>query len=195
MKKIKKAISLNTSIVLGSRKDCLRVIEEIRSSTDLIMLQTGIINICGNPITTLRYDQVVDLCNLYDPHMLWRAIIYRTLFMNFVNDLSGCVEYLISNSEPYAKRIEELNARLEGRNLLIIFNNFNNKWNIEADWVYNIKGEILRGLLKNLLYLECFSNIHGKVFLDPGALDDPNVTAFVDSSKLLANKVILEEEP
>ncbi|MEE8525690.1 MAG: hypothetical protein V3T72_17270 [Thermoanaerobaculia bacterium] len=51
--------------------------------------------------------------------------------------------------------------------------------------------QLLRGLLEVLLELRGFRGIRAKAFVRPDMLDDPQVTAFRDASKVLAGKVEL----
>jgi len=140
---------------------------------------------------TPRSSYLARLCKEFDPYLVWRSIIYEVIDAGMpcsYDEWRQRVKWVSQNPERVARVFETTNDRLssEDRHLLFVFD--------DADTAPGGSGSI-QGILKNLLDLQPFSNMHGKVLTRGYVFDDPNLTAFRDSSKLLASKVDLAWTP
>ncbi len=125
-----------------------------------------------------------------EPADIWRAVVFR-----WIDDTSGkrrlprkswtdTVGWIKKNWEEASRLIEEAQADFdaEGRHGLILFDALDRT---SKDW--QTMDTIVRGLLRTVLGLKSFPNIHAKVFLRDDQFER-TVTDFPDASKLLATK-------
>jgi len=134
-----------------------------------------------------KSSQMVRLCKKFDPHLVWKTIIYEIISAGTTSgfcEWNEKVKWVSKNPEQVARALEATNKRLSSdyRHLLLLFD--------DADEVPG-GSESVKGILKNLLYIQGFQNIHGKMLATTRVFEDPNTTAFNDASKILATKVNL----
>lgn len=129
----------------------------------------------------------------YVPYDIWRAVILRRL-MSLTGDTESSgstwreyIDQIKKDPEKAANFIEQTNNNLSYNNniALIVFDALDRT---SDDW--RRMDEIVRGLLRAVLWLKSFSHIHAKVFLRADQAER-TVTDFPDASKLLATRVDL----
>ncbi|MFP3043699.1 AAA family ATPase [Treponema primitia] len=128
----------------------------------------------------------------FEPPDIWQAVIVRWLskvidYKIPHKDWISSVSWVKKNAEQVVNIIQKASEHLRsnGRNALIVFDALDrtsNNWQQMDD--------IVRELLKQVLYLKTFSNISAKVFLREDQFSR-NVKNFPDASKLLANRAEL----
>jgi hypothetical protein len=132
-------------------------------------------------------DVFADLLNKgHDPYDLWRAVILRWIAQRQtqaipVNSWKDTSEWLKSHPEE-AARLMQQPRNWRG---LIVFDALDRTSN-----VWQRMDDIVRGLLRAVLWLKTFSGLHAKVFLRADQADR-NVFNFPDASKLTATQVTL----
>lgn len=125
----------------------------------------------------------------YTPYEIWRAVILR-----WSGEITGesipvdtwrtTTDWVRSNPEPLAKCMEKVSTTLleKGQKGLLVFDALDRSSN---DW--RTMDEIVRDLLRIVLWLKSYPAIHAKVFLREDQFER-TVTDFPDASKLLATK-------
>lgn len=130
-----------------------------------------------------------------EPYHVWRAVVARALASSMeVSETVPSEEWrqtvIWAKNEPerVMRLMEEADRHLEGRAeaLLLVFDALDRT---SHDW--QTMDRIVRDLLRVILQLETFGNLHGKVFLREDQFHGRNVTNFPDASKLTANRVEL----
>lgn len=127
------------------------------------------------------------LIGQFDPYDIWRAVIARWLAQITTTDLpcdtwEATVRWVSAQPEAMAKMAQDANKRLEAgqRYGLIVFDALDrtsNNWRTMDD--------IVRALLRVVLWLKSYAHLHAKVFLREDQFDR-TVTNFTDASKLRA---------
>lgn len=130
------------------------------------------------------------------PYDIWRAVVVR-----WVAKIAGqsvpqenwyaSVDWVASNPEDVAKLLQTANATLSTarRFGLIVFDALDRT---SREW--DRMDDIVRDLLRVVLWLKSYSSLHAKVFLREDQ-SDRTVTNFTDASKLLATKAELTWAP
>ncbi|MBF0422398.1 MAG: metallophosphoesterase [Magnetococcales bacterium] len=137
-----------------------------------------------------------ELAQQCSPDDVWRAIIaHHFLEADQIPPLSGWeerVRWIRDHGEEMSRALVELEQRLASRKeqRLILFDALDRT----ADQWHTMRRMASR-LLSLLLEFRSFRCLHLKVFARPDLLSDPDVTAFPDSSKLIANKECLTWPP
>lgn len=130
------------------------------------------------------------------PYEIWRAVIMRWLAGITGDPIPAdnwrqTVEWVRSHPEPLAKCMQKANAKLQedGTKELIVFDALDRSSN---NW--RTMDEIVRDLLRTVLWLKSWPQLHAKVFLREDQFVR-TVTDFPDASKLLATKSELTWQP
>jgi hypothetical protein len=134
--------------------------------------------------------QLIDLA--YSAYDIWRAVVARWL-SKVVNQTIPCQEWketviwVRDNPEKFARLTQEANTifQKDNKSGLIVFDALDRT---SHDW--NGMDNIVRDLLRVVLWLKSFSCLHAKVFLREDQFNRA-VMSFPDASKLLATKVEL----
>jgi len=131
----------------------------------------------------------------YQPHDMWKAVVFRWLSAEInisipMDDWPTSISWVRDNPESCAKILVNANNefRSKRKNGLILFDaldRLSDSWE-EMD-------TIARELLRLVLELKAYSNIHAKVFLREDQLSR-KITDFPDASKLLSTKTELDWE-
>lgn len=134
----------------------------------------------------------------YTPYEIWRAVVARWA-ANALDAREGVptdtwavtTDWIRNNSESFAKCVERLSAmfRENGRQGLLVFDALDRT---SHDW--RSMDEIVKDLLRVVLWLKGFPAIHAKVFLREDQYGR-TVTNFPDASKLLATRAELTWQP
>ena len=130
-----------------------------------------------------------------EPYHVWRAVVARALASSM--DASETVPsegwkqtVIWTKEEPerVMRLMEGADRHLERRAeaLLLVFDALDRT---NHDW--QTMDRIVRDLMRVILLLETFGNLHGKVFLREDQFHGRNVTNFPDASKITANRVEL----
>lgn len=132
----------------------------------------------------------------YTPYEVWRAVVSRWLAKVVddvipVDDWKATTEWVKTCPEPLARLLQKGNDAFQakGEKGLIVFDALDRS---SDDW--RSMDQIVRDLLRVVLWLKSYPTIHAKVFLR----DDQfarTVTDFPDASKLLATKSELTWQP
>ena len=132
----------------------------------------------------------------HPPYRIWQAAVLRWAAEITgedipVKDWPGTVDWVRSNPEALAKCVEKLNGMLQQKGIrgFLVFDALDRTSN---DW--QIMDDIVRDLLRIVLWLKPFQAIHAKVFLREDQFGR-TVTDFPDASKLLATKSELTWQP
>ncbi|HET7499868.1 MAG TPA: hypothetical protein VFK02_02665 [Kofleriaceae bacterium] len=125
-----------------------------------------------------------------EPRQIWRAV----LLARFDPDIDSMeswqqrVDWVAKHPEAVAKLIHALDAGAyaEATRHLLLFDALDRT---ADEW--NERRALLKGLLQLVLDLRSTKAIRAKVFVRPDMLQDPEVLAFVDSSKVVASSIEL----
>ncbi|GHV86459.1 hypothetical protein AGMMS50230_20670 [Spirochaetia bacterium] len=129
----------------------------------------------------------------FSPYEIWKTVVVRWLSDNRSDDIpieswGESVKWTKNNPEPWVKILEKANKNYYERNTsgLILFDALDRS---SDNW--EKMDEIVRDLLRLVMQLKTFSNIHAKIFLREDQFSR-NVTNFPDASKLLSTKTELD---
>lgn len=204
-----KALELSTNLVVGSRgvgksfwtaalssSDIRNMLRESVRELDNVIVRIGF---SGQPGINLYPDKdsfSTLLSRGYPPYDIWRAVIKR-----WADDLvetpahqehwSDTVEWVRSDPEALARLMESADQTLQsqGRKGLLVFDALDYTSN---NW--ETMDEIVRDLLRVVLWLKSYRALHAKVFLREDQFAR-TVTDFPDASKILATKADLAWQP
>lgn len=152
----------------------------------------------GNPDQYPDSDVLASLLAAgHEPYQIWRAVFARWLAgaedlgvpRNRWQDTVGWVE---SEPEAFARLLKDANRRNSESSAheLIVFDALDRASN---DW--RNTDEIVRDLLRVVLSIKPYTNLHAKVFLREDQFEGREITSFADASKLLATRVELTWAP
>lgn len=132
----------------------------------------------------------------FTPYEIWRAVVLRWLAGVVgetipMGDWIATTTWVKANPEPSARLLQKANSVFQsnGEKGLILFDALDRSSN---DW--QIMDEIVRDLLKVVLWLKSYPMVHSKVFLRDDQFSR-TVSDFPDASKLLATKAELTWQP
>jgi hypothetical protein len=201
----RKALELNSNLVIGARgvgKSTWTTAlskEDWRSEIGLKIkeLENADVRIGFSENKNINIyptmDVFVDIIKNFDPYLIWKAIFVRWLCEKInetipSNTWKESVQWVRENSESWARIIERGNIffKSNNKNGLILFDALDRtstRWE-EMD-------TIVQALLRLVLEMKSFSNIHGKVFLREDQYSR-NVTSFPDASKLMSTRTELD---
>lgn len=144
------------------------------------------------PASAPGKDTLVRLAESFDPRHIWRAVVATHLEFSApfpdTQKWQEKVQWVIKNPEDYDEmlyRADDALAR-SGKMHLILFDALDR---LADDWP-RIR-PLARALLQVALDLRSCRSIRAKLFVRPDMLEDREVLAFPDSSKLLSRKVAL----
>jgi hypothetical protein len=125
-----------------------------------------------------------------DPRQIWRAVLLAQLHpgINSIDSWQGRVDWVATNPEAVAKLIRTFddNAEAAATRHLLLFDALDRT---ADEWTE--RRALLKGLLQVVLDLRSTKAIRAKVFVRPDMIQDPEVLAFVDSSKLVGSRIEL----
>jgi hypothetical protein len=132
----------------------------------------------------------------FEPYTIWQTVVYRLLCDEIGDaiphkDWVESVAWIKNHPDTWGSLLQKANDFFKSENLngLILFDSLDltsNSW--------DNMNNIVRDLLRLVIRLKGFSNIHTKVFLREDQLTS-KVTDFPDSSKLLSTKTNLNWYP
>lgn len=131
----------------------------------------------------------------HSPYDIWRSVVVRWLCVDNEPDVPQetwpqAVDWVVQNPEQVARLVQQANQRFQTaqRFGLMVFDALDRS---SDDWLQ--MDNIVRDLLRVVLWLKSFPRLHAKVFLRE---DQANrtITNFPDASKLLATKAELTWE-
>ena len=137
-------------------------------------------------------DTLVQLAESFEPRHIWRAVIATHIDFPDPFPRNGKwpekVQWVTDNPEDYDEMLYQADDRLvrSGKTRLILFDALDR---LADDWP-RIR-PLARALLQVALDLRSCRSIRAKLFVRPDMLEDREVLAFPDSSKLLSRKVAL----
>jgi hypothetical protein len=125
-----------------------------------------------------------------EPRQIWRTILLAELVpgIDSMDSWQERVEWVTSHPEEVAKLIRGLDdeADGDGTRYLVLFDALDRT---ADDW--SERRALLKGLLQLVLELRSTKAIRAKVFVRPDMIQDSEVLAFVDSSKVVGSRVEL----
>jgi hypothetical protein len=129
----------------------------------------------------------------FKPYEIWQAVISRWLCDETGREIPGedweaSVTWVKNNPEPWGKLLQEANDvfRSNNSNGLILFDALD-----RSGSTWEEINNIVRDLLRLVIRLKTYSNIHTKVFLREDQLLG-DVTNFPDASKVLSTRTNLD---
>lgn len=204
-----KALELSTNLVVGSRGVGKSFWTAALKSTEIRNMLRESVRELDNVIVRIGFssqtkidlypdkDSFSTLLNYgYTPYDIWRAVIRR-----WIADLvetpvpqenwSDTVKWVKNNPESLARLMEQADQSLQsqGQKGLIVFDALDYTSN---NW--ETMDEIVRDLLRVVLWLKSYRFLHAKVFLREDQYAR-TVTDFPDASKILATKADLTWQP
>jgi hypothetical protein len=130
-----------------------------------------------------------------NPHDMWKAVVIRWLSHEInvpipINKWQESIFWVKNNPEECSKILSTANGSFKDNNSngMILFDALD----VSSD-TWEIMDKIVRELLRLVLELKAYSNIHAKVFLREDQFSR-TITNFPDASKLLPNKTELTWE-
>lgn len=130
------------------------------------------------------------------PYNIWKAVVVRWVAGIAKQDVpktswDATVQWVQDNPEPVAKLMQKANSDLSAARKygLIVFDALDRT---SREW--DRMDDIVRDLLRVVLWLKSYPLLHAKVFLREDQ-SDRTVTNFTDASKLLATKAELTWAP
>jgi hypothetical protein len=202
-----KALRPDSSLVVGIRgagKSFWWAALQQEAHRDIIAKQTGF---SDRTITSTGFgeksspdnypgkDVISSLMKKFEPRRIWQTVVLRHVAgdkvpAEFVKEKTweSRVEWLQSNPEFVERCLFNRDNELqrEDRFHLILFDALDRT---ADDW--KTMHALVRGLLQVLLDFRSYSRIRLKAFVRPDQIEDPEVAAFPDSSKILSKKTEL----
>lgn len=126
----------------------------------------------------------------FDPRQIWRAVLLAQLDSGIksMDSWQQRVKWVATNPEAVSKLIRNFDdqAAASATRHLLVFDALDRTADEWTD-----RRALLKGLLQVVLDLRSTKAIRAKVFVRPDMIQDPEVLAFVDSSKLVASRIEL----
>lgn len=127
----------------------------------------------------------------HKPRLIWKTVVLRQIAPDVVPGASfdAATQWVTQNPSLVAEAIRRADARLRGagQRHLILFDALDRTADLRSE-----RQRLLRGLIELVLELRALGSVRAKVFVRPDMLDDPEVTAFPDASKVIASRVSLD---
>lgn len=125
------------------------------------------------------------------PRLIWKTVVLKHVAKGALpgETWAESARWVSQNPPRVAVAMRESDARLQslGHQHLVLFDALDRTADLRP-----ARLQLLRGLLELVLELRAYSSIRAKVFVRPDMLDDPEVKAFPDASKVLASRVPLD---
>lgn len=125
------------------------------------------------------------------PRLIWKTVVLRQVAQG---SLPGAgwgdwVSWVTANPSQVATLLREVDGRMREakQRHVVLFDALDRTADRRSDRL-----QLLRGLLELVLELRTWSAVRAKVFVRPDMLEDPEVIAFPDSSKVIASRVRLD---
>jgi hypothetical protein len=125
-----------------------------------------------------------------DARQIWRSVLLALLVpeVRQIETWRQRVEWVVTDPERVARHLRECDdnaASMKTRHLVV----FDALDRTADDWTE--RRALLKGLLQLVLDLRSTRAIRAKVFVRPDMVQDPEVLAFVDASKVIGSRVEL----
>ncbi|HID99045.1 MAG TPA: hypothetical protein EYP59_01990 [Thiotrichaceae bacterium] len=130
------------------------------------------------------------LLEKYDAQDIWYTIVaFNTLALNMPNSWAERIDWVKSEPERIERAFIDADKQLQEQGLkkLVLFDALDRA---ADDW--GSLRRLLKGLLQVLLEFRSSRAIRLKAFVRPDMLEDAEVSAFPDGSKVLSSKVMLD---
>ncbi|MFO0572845.1 MAG: hypothetical protein U1A78_02510 [Polyangia bacterium] len=125
------------------------------------------------------------------PRLIWKMVVLRHVAPDALpgGTWAEAARWVSQNPPRVAVAMREADTRLQGlgKQHLVLFDALDRTADLRLT-----RMQLLRGLLELVLELRAYSSIRAKVFVRPDMLEDPEVKAFPDASKVLASRVPLD---
>lgn len=125
------------------------------------------------------------------PRLIWKTVVLRHVAQAALpgETWAEWARWVSQNPSRVAVVMREADARLRsaGQQHLVLFDALDRTADSRP-----ARMQLLRGLLELVLELRAYGSIRAKVFVRPDMLDDPEVKAFPDASKVIASRVTLD---
>jgi hypothetical protein len=201
-----KALQLNTNLIVGARGVGKSTWTSALSDVNLRTVIGANIKELENVVVRLGFSEKSDntlypskdifsklLGENFSPYEIWKTVVARWLLDDKSDAIpmeswEKSVNWVKNHPEPWAKILERANENYRAKNIngLILFDALDRS---SDNW--EKMDEIARDLLRLVMQLKAFPNIHAKVFLRVDQFSR-NVTNFPDASKLLSTKADLD---
>jgi len=198
-----KALRLYSSIIVGGRGTGKSTWTSAFSSEQLRSIIGANIPELENINVFIGFSEKSDLSRIvfknlmtkkFEPYEIWQTVIWRWLTVitgdsidtdNWETNVSRVRE----DPESWLKLIQKADNCFKRNNNhgLILFDALDRSGD-----TWETMDEILRDLLRLVMELTAYSNIHAKVFLREDQFSRNRVTSFPDASKLLTTKIELD---
>jgi hypothetical protein len=127
----------------------------------------------------------------FDPRLIWKSVLIRQLAPELLHAMATWndrIQWVVANPEPIATAFLACDTALAAKNAryLILFDALDRT----AD-AYSDRRALLKGLLQLVLELRSCRAIRAKVFVRDDMVQDAEVLAFADASKVMASRVDL----
>jgi len=127
----------------------------------------------------------------YKPRLIWKTVVLRQIVKDAVPGSSWgeSVHWVVNNPSQVATALRGAEEKLRAakQRHVVLFDALDRTADRRSDRL-----RLLSGLLELVLELRALSAIRAKVFVRPDMLEDPEVTAFPDASKVIASRVQLD---
>lgn len=131
------------------------------------------------------------LSNGCKPRLIWKTVVLRHVAQGSLPSAGWgeSVSWVAANPSQVATLLREVDGRMRDakQRHVVLFDALDRTADRRADRL-----QLLRGLLELVLELRTGSAVRAKVFVRPDMLEDPEVIAFPDSSKVIASRVKLD---
>lgn len=125
------------------------------------------------------------------PRLIWKTVVLRHVAQGVLAGETWveAARWVSQNPSRVAVAMRETDAQLQGlgQQHLVLFDALERTADLRLS-----RMQLLRGLLELVLELRAYGSIRAKVFVRPDMLDDPEVKAFPDASKVIASRVTLD---
>ncbi|WP_373500084.1 hypothetical protein [Desulfococcus sp.] len=140
-------------------------------------------------------DTLTRLLVEFEARSIWRTVVLKQIGggrlpeeFNSLNRWKDRIGWLKENPEPVEQFFYQVDNELESRQTyhLVLFDALDRT---ADDW--KTMNQLIRGLLQTVLDFRSSHRIRLKMFVRPDQIEDPEVAAFPDSSKMLSQKTEL----
>ena len=127
----------------------------------------------------------------YKPRLIWKTVVLRQIAKDALPGSSWgeSVQWVVNNPSLVATALRGAEEKLRAakQRHVVLFDALDRTADRRSD-----RRQLLSGLLELVLELRALSAVRAKVFVRPDMLEDPEVSAFPDASKVIASRVRLD---
>jgi hypothetical protein len=128
------------------------------------------------------------------PRLIWKTVLLRHVAKTVLAEgqWNAAVQWVEQNPSQVADalRAADKSLRESSQRHLVLFDALDRTADRQVDRI-----NLLKGLLELVLELRTYSALRAKVFVRPDMIDEPEVKAFPDASKILVSRVSLSWSP